>query len=222
MLTESQLIARRTESVYPPHENELSFQDLRLVLKKYRFLILTLTLQYGLGCSALETAIVHIPYAVGASVAIGLVARKALPRIGLRLIFIGVATMMAGLAALFVLMSAGGNLVQLGAALLVAGTGMGLAGGPLGPVTLSDVDVAHAGAASGTMKAIQQVGAAIGAASFGGLYFSMAGDLAAENARRGFLATLPPLVALLLVVGFLVTLLPRDLRLFHKQGSLEQ
>lgn len=44
MVNESQLIARRTDAVYLSHENELSFQDVRVVLKKHRFLILTLTL----------------------------------------------------------------------------------------------------------------------------------------------------------------------------------
>lgn len=178
--------------------------------------ILTLTLQYGLGCSALETALVHVPYAVGASVAIGVVARRALPRIGLRLIGIGVVTMLAGLVALFALIAAQASLVAVGAALLITGTGMGLTGGPLGPVTLSDVDVGHAGAASGTMKAVQQLGAAIGAALIGSLYFALAPDLESVHARQSFLTTLPVVAGLLLVVGALVTRLPKDLRIFHK------
>ncbi|TWB80323.1 EmrB/QacA subfamily drug resistance transporter [Nitrospirillum amazonense] len=178
--------------------------------------ILTLTLQYGLGCSPLETALVHVPYAVGASVAIGVVARRALPRIGLRLIGIGVVIMFAGLVALFALISAQAPLVAIGGALLVTGTGMGLTGGPLGPVTLSDVDVAHAGAASGTMKAVQQLGAASGAALIGSLYFALARDLDPDHARRSFLATLPLVAGLLLVVGGMVTRLPKDLRVFSK------
>ncbi|MEC4591712.1 MULTISPECIES: MFS transporter [Nitrospirillum] len=178
--------------------------------------ILTLTLQYGLGCSPLETALVHVPYAVGASVAIGVVARRALPRIGLRLIGIGVVIMFAGLVVLFALISAQAPLMAIGGALLVTGTGMGLTGGPLGPVTLSDVDVAHAGAASGTMKAVQQLGAASGAALIGSLYFALARDLDPDHARRSFLATLPLVAGLLLVVGGLVTRLPKDLRIFSK------
>ncbi|WP_199902446.1 MFS transporter [Azospirillum sp. B4] len=178
--------------------------------------ILTLTLQYGLGCSPLETALVHVPYAVGASVAIGVVARRALPRIGLRLIGIGVGVMLAGLVALFALILAQAPLMVIGGALLVTGTGMGLTGGPLGPVTLSDVDVAHAGAASGTMKAVQQLGAATGAALIGSLYFALAPDLESAHARQSFLTILPVVAALLLVVGGLVTRLPKDLRIFRK------
>ncbi len=178
--------------------------------------ILTLTLQYGLGCTPLETALVHVPYALGASVAIGFVARRALPRIGLRLILIGVVLMLAGLAALAALVAGGGGLVPLGAALLLTGTGMGMVGGPLGPVTLSDVDVAHAGSASGSMKAVQQLGAAGGAALIGGVFFMLAGDLAQGAARSAFLLTLPLLAGLLLMVAFLVTRLPRDLRIFRK------
>lgn len=178
--------------------------------------ILTLTLQYGLGCTPMETALVHVPYAIGASVAIGNVARKALPRIGLKLLLLGVAVMLTGLLTLGLLIENGGNLVGLGAALLLMGTGMGLVGGPLGPVTLSDVDLVHAGSASGTMKAVQQLGAASGAALIGGLYFTLAGDLSPEGARDAFLVTLPVLACMLLVVGFLVTRLPRDLRLFKK------
>lgn len=178
--------------------------------------ILTLTLQYGLGCTPLETALVHVPYALGASVAIGGVARRALPRMGLRLPLLGVAVMLSGMLALAAMIWGQSGLVLLGVALLLTGTGMGLVGGPTGPITLSDVELIHAGSASGTLKAVQQLGAASGAALIGGTYFTLAHDLTAEAARNAFLATMPLLVLLLMMVGFLITRLPRDLRLFKK------
>jgi hypothetical protein len=60
---------------------------------------------------------------------------------------------------------------MLAPGLLVVGLGMGLVMGVNFTVTLKDVDSAHAGSASGTLSAVQQVGGAIGIALVGVIFF---------------------------------------------------
>jgi hypothetical protein len=59
--------------------------------------------------------------------------------------------------------------------------------GPLPPVIVADVDRAHAGTASATLRTAQQIGGAFGVAVVGAAYFSVGG---ADPAAR--LAGLTP------------------------------
>jgi hypothetical protein len=55
--------------------------------------------------------------------------------------------------------------------LLITGMGMGLVMAPIFAVVLTDVDAKHAGSASGVLNAVQQLGAAIGIAAIGLVFF---------------------------------------------------
>lgn len=68
------------------------------------------------------------------------------------------------IVALMPVFAADGPAIPLVLALLMAGLGMAMLAGPLTPIALARIDRAHAGAAGGVLKAVQQLGSAIGAA----------------------------------------------------------
>jgi hypothetical protein len=73
----------------------------------------------------------------------------------------------------------------------VVGIGVGCVFAPMVTMAMQNVDPRMAGAASGVMNTIRQVGSAIGSAAVGAiLQHQMAGSLAGEAARRA--AELPP------------------------------
>src|SRR5262249_48644548 len=138
-------------------------------------LCFTLTLQQGLGFSPLDTALIHVPFAAGATFGIGILSRRLLPRVGPNLVVIGALLMVTGLAGLALATPLHLSVFWffgVGVSLLVAGLGMGMVSGPMPPMTLSNVDPHHAGAAGGVVKAAQQMGAACGAGFIGALYFA--------------------------------------------------
>lgn len=159
---------------------------------------LSLLLQQGLGMSPAQAGLAHVPYAIGASVGIAGLTRRILPKLGARLLGVGALVMGSGVAVLLALLALvpAGLLTPLTLApvLLAMGLGMGLVVGPLSPLALSEVDTGHAGAASGLLKTVQQLGGAFGVAAAGGLFF-----------RAGFAAS-----ALIVFSGlFLVVALSR-------------
>lgn len=181
--------------------------------------ILTLAMQRGLHFTAAQVGIAHVPYAFGASFAIGMLSRKALPRFGPIIITWGAALMVVGLAVLIAifnappLMAAAPWLIAF--PLLAMGLGMGLVGGPLPPCTLSEVDVDHAGSASGTLKATQQLGSAIGAAAIGTLFFLIdpLTGTAGADAIHAFTLSAIVVAASLIVVGLIALAIPRQLQI---------
>ncbi|BBF71973.1 MFS transporter [Sphingomonas bisphenolicum] len=180
---------------------------------------LALALQRGLGFTPAEVGITHVPYAFGASFAIGMLSRKALPRYGPIIISWGALLMGAGLFLLVLLLNQEGLVTaqpwMLAPPLLAMGLGMGLVGGPLPPCTLSEVDVGYAGSASGLLKATQQLGAAIGAAAIGTLFFTIQpeADMDGANAVRAFSAAAGVIGLGLLTVGLVAFAIPRTLRI---------
>jgi hypothetical protein len=77
----------------------------------------------------------------------------------------------------------------------VAGFGQGLVMSPLFGVVLSEVPPASAGAASGVLTTTQQVALALGVATLGSLFITLAGD--GVGMRDGFLTV----VAVQVVIG---------------------
>ena len=171
-----------------------------------------LVLQIGLGMDPLTAGVAHIPFAIGAGLGVGFIGRGLVPKLGRTVLMLGAACMIAGIVALVPVFAAGGQALPLGFALLLAGLGMGMITGPLTPITLSRIDKAHAGAAGGVLKAVQQLGSAIGAASVGALFLWLAnGAHEAEATRGAFTATAGVLAGLLLLVALLARLLPPKL-----------
>lgn len=187
---------------------------------------LTLVMQRGLGFTAAQVGLAHVPYAFGASFAIGMLSRKALPRYGPIIISWGAALMMIGLMALTWLFHAPELIAAIptlvAVPLLAMGLGMGLTGGPLPPCALSEVDVNHAGAASGLLKATQQLGAAVGAAGIGTLFFLLQPekDMAAQDAISAFTLSSAVICGMLLFAGLLAFLIPRQLKIRAKAAEV--
>jgi EmrB/QacA subfamily drug resistance transporter len=185
-------------------------------------LCFTLTLQRGLGFSALDTALIHVPFAAGATFGIGVLSRRLLGQVGPNLVAIGMALMIVALAGLAWVTPQAVTpywFAAIGVALLVAGLGMGLVSGPMPPITLSNVDPQHAGAAGGVVKAAQQMGAACGAGFIGALYFSLGGEAGGAREVQAFTLVLALIIAMLGLVIVLVRRLPRNLRIFDSVAA---
>lgn len=138
------------------------------------FFTFTLVLQIGLGYSVLEAALTGIPTAIGISLSIGFLTAKLVPRIGRYTMTLGTVILAIGLVATLLPMQMHGldtKPLELTPGLLLVGAGMGMIMGLIFSVTLKEVDPHHAGSASGTLSAIQQLGGAIGIAAIGVLFF---------------------------------------------------
>lgn len=85
--------------------------------------------------------------------------------------------------------------------LIAAGLGMGALSGCIAPVSVAQVDNDHAGAASGLLKTAQQLGAALGIALCGSVYFAWPKGAAVPPslAAAGVVATLLSLCVILAV-----------------------
>jgi len=165
--------------------------------------VLTLALQIGRGLDPLQTGLIHMPFAIGVGFGVALLGRKVLPHLGRNVLVLGAAVMALAIATLAFTITIGAALFSVGAALLFAGLGMGVVSGPLSPIALARVDPAHAGAASGALKSVQQLGTALGAGVLGGLYFAWAGD--AYDASLARLAMVPAVAAMIaLLIGVIV------------------
>ena len=184
--------------------------------------ILPVALQSGLGMSATDSGLAHLPMALAVAVGIGLLSRRLLPRLGTRMMTIGSLIMAVGIGLVGLLVQGGGfsSPTPLYGPMFLTGFGMGLVVGPLPPCTLSDVDVAHAGAGSGLLKTVQQLGSALGVALIGNLFFALGGSGDAAAILGAYLQTLMAIAALLVAAGLLALRFPPNLRLLAPQSSV--
>jgi EmrB/QacA subfamily drug resistance transporter len=154
------------------------------------FLVLALYLQEGRGLSALDSGLVFtilaISYVVASAQAPALVARHG--------------RLLAAVAHI----GDGGSIVYLIPGLLTIGAGMGLLIVPLTTTILSSVEPQYAGAASGAMTTMQNVGAALGVAVTGVIFFGAVHGGYAHALEL----SLAQLAGLLVAVAALTRLLP--------------
>jgi EmrB/QacA subfamily drug resistance transporter len=141
------------------------------------FMILLLTLQTGLGYSPVKAGAVTLGFA--AALAIGSARSTALTkRLGARTLLAGCALMIIGQLGVIAVMDwAGTNLHgwQLLAPMFVAGLGGGFFIAPVTSVVLAGITAKDSGAASGALATVQQVGAALGIAVVGVIFFGLLG-----------------------------------------------
>ncbi|MGI8803839.1 MAG: MFS transporter [Solirubrobacteraceae bacterium] len=170
------------------------------------FLVLALYLQAGrhLGplAAGLTFTIVAVTY-MAASVR----APELTLRYGRRLVGVGALTLAAGHAALLAavgLVGTGGSIWALAPGLLLAGAGMGFCITPLTAISLGPLTPESAGAASGALATVQQVGNAVGVAVTGVIFFGALGG----GWGHAFELSLVELAVLLLAVAGLARLLP--------------
>ncbi|MGN6795325.1 MAG: DHA2 family efflux MFS transporter permease subunit [Streptosporangiaceae bacterium] len=140
-------------------------------------LILTLFLQIGLGFSALHAGLTFLPFSAGVLVASAAAARLA-PKFGRSVTMTGALVMAAGMGGLILIVHNYGQAVtttELLPALIVAGLGMGTVLAPLADILLAGVRKEDAGSASGLFNTSIQVGASIGIAVIGVIFFGFLG-----------------------------------------------
>jgi EmrB/QacA subfamily drug resistance transporter len=168
------------------------------------FLILALYLQQGRGLSALQAGLVFT------CVAAGFVAASAPAwtlRHGRRVIAAGASAVVLGdllLLACVVSSRVSGAVALLAPGLLLVGAGQGMCITPITATVLSSLDPQDAGAASGVLSTMQQVGNALGVAITGAIFF---GALHRGYASAFELA-LAELATLLAAVAAMTRLLP--------------
>jgi predicted MFS family arabinose efflux permease len=139
------------------------------------FLVLALYLQLGRGLSAMDAGLVFsilaFTYLVASVRAPALVAR-----FGRGVVIEGALVLAAGHVATAVAVSSyGGSVVALVPGLLLVGAGMGLCLAPITAIVLANVDPQRAGAVSGLLSTMQQVGNCLGVAVIGVLFFGTVG-----------------------------------------------
>lgn len=155
------------------------------------FFTFSLYLQIGQGFSALGAGLTTFPFAVGSALAASR-SDKIAKRVGNRVLLIGCALLVAGQVLTIVVARLAGvhvHAYDYSAVFLIAGLGLGLFIAPVTTVILSEVRRELAGAASGALSTLQQVGGAIGVAAIGIIFFGLLGT----NAQTSAVSAVPAL-----------------------------
>ncbi len=135
------------------------------------FLVLALYLQVGRGLSPMRSGLVFTILAA-AYFAASMRAPALVARLGRGVIVRGALTLAAGHAVTFIAVAdLDGRVAALAPGLLLAGAGMGLCLAPITATVLATVDPHRAGAVSGLLSTMQQVGNALGVAVIGAVFF---------------------------------------------------
>ncbi|MDQ3790045.1 MAG: MFS transporter [Actinomycetota bacterium] len=127
-----------------------------------------LFLQLGLGYSPLKASLTMAPWAVGAFVG-SAVGASVLAGLGRHVLHLGLGLMTAGLTWLYFSLSVDGPPI---APLAVFGAGMGMIFVPLFDIIVGDLADDEVGSASGILTSVQQLGASLGIAVLGTVFFS--------------------------------------------------
>lgn len=143
------------------------------------FLVWTLYMQVGLGWTALRAGLTGVPFSIAVSVAAGVSVQLLVPRFGRKVLQAGALVMAAGVL-LYIWESERYGLGiaswQMALPLTVMGAGMGLIVAPLTDAVLSQVPREHAGAASGLINTVQQMGNALGLGLVSVVFFGAMSD----------------------------------------------
>jgi EmrB/QacA subfamily drug resistance transporter len=171
--------------------------------------VISLFFQTGLGLTARNASIALSPFMIGIIIA-SFACRPLLGKLGRTMVVIGLALTLAGAAGVWATVLNQGvqvNLWALAPSILVLGIGAGACFSSLYDVAIGDVAPAEAGSASGSLSAVQQLAAAIGAAVVTTVYFSQRAEHGAGHAMTVSVAVVAAIAALGLG---LVWLLPRS------------
>ena len=157
------------------------------------FLPLTIYFQSVLGFSALKAGLVMAPASV-VSMFVAPVAGRMVDRIGGKFILMSGLTLFGvGMGWLALIAHPASNWPTFVAPLAVAGLGMGCIFAPMTTVAMRNVEPRMAGAASGVLNTVRQVGQVIGVAAVGALLQNrLVSSIAGQAATRS--AALPPQV----------------------------
>jgi EmrB/QacA subfamily drug resistance transporter len=169
------------------------------------FFVFTLYLQVGLHYSALAAGLAITPFAAGSAVAAAIGGRL-VTRFGRALVAVGLVMVVIGYVGTLIAVHSvprdGTGWATL-VPLLVGGLGSGLVIAPNQALTLAEVPVQRAGTAGGLLQVGQRIGAAVGIAAVGSVFFARVaatrGQDYASAYEGGILVATAFLVAALLV-----------------------
>ncbi|WP_214414130.1 MFS transporter [Sphaerisporangium fuscum] len=154
-------------------------------------LVVVLHLQLGLRADVLTAGLTLLPWSCGMAVSSWIAGTRLVPRHGSRVMFAGLALLLAGVLAAVVVYGAvasGSYPWPLLAALAVAGLGLGTFTVPFFTTALGRVRPHETGSAAGLLNAVQQLGGTVGVALLGSVFFrASAGAAAGEAARPALL-----------------------------------
>ncbi|MDR3464081.1 MAG: MFS transporter [Beijerinckiaceae bacterium] len=175
------------------------------------YLTVSVYLQGGLHLTPLDAGLRTLPFAFGYFTS-SFASAGIVQRLGPRALTLGFIIQIIGFG-MVILSVFGVTPEYIEIALLVAGLGYGIVVPSVIKAVISGVDQRHAGLASGMVISTFQIGAALGVAIVGGVFFTVLGsgqDLAAHV--RAFATALGCNVALLTLGGVLSLWLPDDKR----------
>ncbi|RAR49163.1 EmrB/QacA subfamily drug resistance transporter [Paraburkholderia unamae] len=183
------------------------------------FLSYGIYLQGGLHWSPLASGLAILPFGLGF-----LSSPLLMPRLvhrfgGYRVLTLGFLLLGTGLAIAAALAGAGAPGSGFYVGLAAIGLGQGFVLPSVVRIVLAEVEPERAGVASGMVSATLQIGAAVGAATLGGLFFSLLGATpAAADYAHAFRTTMFALVAVLLPCAALSSALGPLHRRRHASG----
>jgi EmrB/QacA subfamily drug resistance transporter len=163
------------------------------------FFVFVLMLQDGFGYSAILAGVTVLPFAVMTAVGSG-ISTGIVRRLGKWTLLIGCLLSAAGMAGVVLTVHVAGTSLhgfELAPALIVGGAGLGLVLAPVTGVILGGIRPHDAGAASGALSTVGQVGSAAGIAIAGLIFFGQLGG----NANVAEQAAVPVLHARLAAAG---------------------
>jgi EmrB/QacA subfamily drug resistance transporter len=131
--------------------------------------VVPMQLQLGLGLDVREAALTLLPLSAGLALSSWFAGTCLVPKFGARVMFAGLALLLAGIAAAIAVHVAGPLLLG---ALALCGLGMGTFTVPFFTAALHRVRPHETGSAAGLLNAVQQLGGSVGVALLGGLYLS--------------------------------------------------
>lgn len=177
------------------------------------YLSLAVSLQDGLGFSALQSGLVYAPAAVMFFI-FGMVAGRLVPKYGRRVLEVGSIVLAIGYLSTAVVLLTGGPMspATVIPTLMLQSVGGGLLITPLLNSVLARIEPAAVGMASGALSTAQQVGAALGVAVIGVVFFTSFRpdvDGRVQAAGHGFAMASLAVFAIAVVVAALVFLMPK-------------
>jgi len=176
------------------------------------FLISTIFLQNGLGYTPRHAGLTFLWFAI-AFLGSSLASVRVQPKLGSRIINLGVAFMISGLAGLLWISALRGTALtsfNLAPVLLIYGTGQGFVMPTLINTVLINIKGHDAGSASGVLTTVQQASFATGVALIGTVFFSALGRLnTVEAFVRALRIAFSVNIGLLLITFILILQVPR-------------
>jgi EmrB/QacA subfamily drug resistance transporter len=175
------------------------------------YLTFSAYLQGGLHLTPLDAGLRTLPFGVGYFVA-SFAAARVMQQLGPRALTLGFALQVVGFVAVIHAVAAGRS-QSLEIGLAIAGVGYGIVMPSVIKAVIGGMAPRHAGLASGVVISTLQIGAALGVAVIGGVFYSELGTAPNTHAySHAFVLALACNVALLILAGLLSLWLPREPR----------